>query len=344
MSGLRPDRPSGRWRRATPWFVASLVLALAALPVAEAIQVLPSAPAVGVGHPLSGNTTVAVNMTDTPRFIPKFLLGNVSSTLSVHLDNVGTYNHTFTVSRIPNYVLNTSWTPGELSGFFARNGSLANVSVAPGQQAWANISLNSSTSGKSFEFVSLVPYQFQAGMFGYLNVTVAGAGVRFSDNTTDSYSFVPSALALNSSTFPVKVSVLVMNTGSLGHTFTVGPVANYTLSPTNFTTYFQTHPPLVSATVPSGAGNTVWANFTIAGPGVFQYICTVSGHFANGMYGFIYVNVPVPAPAAPPSTAIVASWILLGSGVVLAIGILLVVVATYTGRFPRRPRGPGGHH
>ncbi len=342
---MRQARHPGPWRRAAPWLAAGLLLATLALPVAAAITHLPSAPSVGLARPLSRNSTVTVNMTDTPRFVPRSLVGATNSTLTVHLDNLGHYNHTFTVSKVPGVILNTSWTPAELSSFFAKNGSLANVSVAPGQQAYANISLNASVGGDSFEFVSLVPFQFQAGMFGFLNVTFSGPGVRLNETTTDSLQFVPNELAVTAPHFPESVDVLVTNMGSFGHTFTLAAQSNYTLSPTNFTSYFTAHPPLVSATVPAGAGSSVWANFTLAAPGVYQYICEVPGHFASGMDGLLYVNVPVPAPPAPPSTAVVETWVLAGSGGLLVIGVLLAVIASFTGRFPRRGRagGHGGH-
>jgi hypothetical protein len=135
----------------------------------------------------------------------------------------------------------------------------------------------------------------------------------------------------------------VTNTGSLGHTFTVSPLANYTLSPANFTTTFATNAPLVNAPIPSGAGSSAWANFTIRGPGVYQYVCTISGHFANGMTGFLYVNIPPPAPPVAPSTAVVDTWILAGSAILLGVGVVVAVVASYSGRFPSKPSSHEKH-
>lgn len=342
MTDVRSRRPAGTWRPAIPWVIAAVLLATAALPVAAAIERIPVAPEVGIARPLGANTTVMVNMTDTPRFVPRSLVGASDSTLTVHLVNQGEFMHTFTVSKVPGFVLNTAWTPAQLSAWFAANGSLANVSVGPGGTGVASISLNGSTGGDSFEFVSLVPFQFQAGMYGFLNVTSSGPGLLLSENTTDSLAFVPDTLAAGPTHFPASIDVLVTNTGSFSHTFTLAAQSNYTLSPANFSQYFQAHPPLVSANVPSGAGSTVWANFTVAAPGVYQYICEVPGHFASGMTGFLYVNVPVPPPPVPPSTAIVASWVLVGSGVLLGIGVALAAVASITGRFPKKP-GTGEH-
>jgi uncharacterized cupredoxin-like copper-binding protein len=328
-----------------PWFLAALLCLSLGIPSAGALARAPSAPSIGFGHPESGNVSSVVNMTDAPAFTPRSLSANVSSTLAVHLVNQGEYNHTFTVSKVPDVVLNTSWSPSSLSTFFKTNGSLANVSVAPGQSAWANISFNASVGGDSFEFVSLVPYQFQAGMWGFINLTVSGPGTMLQENTTDSYSFVPDVLYVpNATHYPIVIDVLVTNTGALGHTFTVSSLSNYTLSPANFSTTFAVNAPLVNAPVPSGAGSTVWGNFTVKAAGVYQYICTISGHFANGMTGDLYVGVPPPPPVPAPSTAIVDTWVLVGSGVLLGIGVLVAVVAAYVGRFPKAPGASEKHH
>jgi uncharacterized cupredoxin-like copper-binding protein len=340
-----PARPSGGFvRRALPWMAAALILSTAGLPSAAALGRLPTAPAVGYAHPASGNATASLNLTDRPRFVPNSVTANASATLSVHLANTGNYSHSFTLSKIPNLALNTSWTPSELNAFFNANGSLVNVTVAPGTSSWANVTFNGSVGGDSFEFVSVVPFQFQAGMWGFVNVTSTGPGEMLSDNTTDSYSFVPATLAATPAHYPVVVDVLVTNQGSLGHTFTVSSLSNYTLSPANFTATFATNAPLVNAPVPSGAGMTVWANFTVRGPGVYQYICTVPGHFANGMTGFLYVGVPVPPPPPVPSTALVDAGILVGSALLLGIGVVLALVANYSGRFPSPPSSGKGHH
>ena len=344
MNEARARRPSRPFRRAVPWLVAALLVASVGLPAAMAAGRLPSAPEIGYAHPLSGNSTATVNLTDAPRYVPSTLLANASATLSVHLVNLGSYAHSFTLSNVPDFSLNSSWTPTQLYAFFQANGSLANVSVAPGQSAWANVTFNSTVGGDSFEFVSVVPYQFQAGMYGTIDVASSGPPLQLSENTTDQYQFVPAVLAAAPPHYPVTLSVLVTNTGALGHTFTVSPLSNFTLSPANFTQTFASHPPLVSAAINSGAGSTAFANFTVRAPGVYQYICTIPGHFANGMTGFLYVGVTPPPPTPTPSTALVESWVLLGSGILLGIGVLLGATAAYLGRFPRKVESPGGHH
>jgi plastocyanin len=346
VARVRTPRLSFGVRRAVPWLVAALFVATVGLPSAAAIAHAPTPAGIGFAHPLSGNSSVTVNLTDAPAFVPSSLSATPNSTFSVELVNQGTYNHTFTLSNVPDLVLSPSLSPAELDSFFAKNGSLANVSVAPGATAFANLTFNASVSGDSFEFVSVVPYQFQSGMRGFVNLSVSGPGVELMENTTDAYRFVPAELAANGTHYPLVIDVMVTNQGSLSHTFTVSPLSNYTLSPANFSDTFTTNAPLVSQSIASGAGTTAWANFTVKAPGVYQYICTVPGHFANGMDGFLYVGVPPTPPPAPPSTAIVEAWILVGSAGLLAVGILVAAIASYSGRFPSKPgnQGEGGYH
>lgn len=340
------SRPSPL-RRALPWFIAGILLAGIGLPgSAFAESGLRAGPLIGEGHAIpAGNRTevVQVVMSDSPAYSPASFTANVSSNLSVELFNNGSLAHTFTVSPLPNYVLPQNWTPLQLDHFYATEGALANVNVSAGQHAWANLTLNASTSPGAYEVYSLIPYQFQAGMSGRILVQ-GGPGLELSENTTDSLSFVPNILDLTPSAYPVTVDVLVTNLGNDGHTFTMSPLSNVTLLPSNFTQFFQQHSPLTNAPIPSGAGNAAWANFTVYGPGVYQYICTITGHFANGMYGFLYVGVPIPPPPPPLSTAIVQGWILVGVAALLGVGIAVVIMASLTGRMPPPPKAPEGPH
>jgi uncharacterized cupredoxin-like copper-binding protein len=319
------------------------MVATVGLPSVAALGSLPQAPMVGYARAPASNLTLAVNLTDAPAFSPQFLNVAAGSTVDLDLHNVGLFNHTFTLAKTPNVRLPATASPAKVYQFFRQNGTLANVSLAPGGSGWANVSFNASSGLSSFEFASVVPYQFQAGMWGLLNITSVGPGLRLSDNTTDSLQFVPSALSASPAHYPTVLDVLVTNEGSFGHTFTVVAQTNLSLSPTNFTTYFTQHPPLVSVNVPSGAGSSAWANFTIAGPGVYEYICEIPGHFGAGMYGFLYVGVPVPALPPAPSTAVVEGWVLVGAAVLVGIGVALAAVASFTGRFPRAPGSHGGH-
>lgn len=338
-----PTRTARIVRRALPWFLGSLLLASIGLPAVAGISVS-VAPEVGVARPLSNVENVTVNLTDRPSFSPQFLSLPAGDSVSFHLVNLGQFAHSFTLSAKPGVRLLPTFTPAQVDSFFALNGTLANVSLVAGAQGWANLTFNASEGLDSFEFASVVPYQFQAGMWGLLNITSQVPGLELNENTTDALLFVPNVLSASPSHYPIVVAVLVQNEGNFGHTFTLASQSNVTLSPANYTAYFAAHAPLVNSNVPASPGGKSWANFTIVAPGVYQYICEISGHFANGMFGFLYVGVPVPAPPAAPSTAVVEGWVLAGSAVLLGIGVLLTAAAALLGRFPPRPNSPDGHH
>ncbi len=339
-------RGEGRWgrplRRALPWAVAALLVAGIGLPmVAASSGSLRAGPEIGYGvavTPPMAHVNVTVAMTDAPAYLPSAITVNTSTILTVHLVNQGNLTHTFTVSNVSGAdALPANSTPQQVDRFFNQNGSRANVSLAPGATATVNLSFGVDSALDVFQFVSVIPYQFQAGMAGTISVSGGPPSVLLEDNTSDALQFLPNTLVVNVTHYPVVVGVDVSNLGSFSHTFTVSAFSNFSLSPANFTSFFQSHPPLVDAPVPSGAGSSVWANFTIAHAGVYQYICTVPGHFASGMYGFVYANVAPPPPPVPPSTAIVQGWVLVGAGLLLVVALLVGLSAAYVGRLPPKP-------
>jgi uncharacterized cupredoxin-like copper-binding protein len=291
-------------------------------------------------------TTVAnLTLTDAPAFEPSGISAVAGGAVDVFLKNVGSYPHTFTVSTVANQTLNRSWTPTELSAFFHANGSRANVSVAPGTSVWSNFTVPPDSAGASFEFVSLVPYQFQAGMSGFLNVTggsSAGA-VRLTDQTAGAgLAFVPGILQANATGYPVTIDIAVANLGSTAHTWTLVPQADVNLTPGNFSSYFQAHPAAANVNVPTTPGTVVWANFTVPKAGVYQFLCEIPGHFAAGMVGDLYVGIPAPAPAATLSDALVEPILLVGAGALIGVGVVLAAAASLVGRIP--PAAPKSHH
>jgi uncharacterized cupredoxin-like copper-binding protein len=336
-------RPTGPWRLAFPWFLAALLLVSFGVPTAAAAtRLVRAAPEIGYAHPETG-LTVTLNMTDAPAFVPNYANVPEGTNVTFNLVNRGNFTHSFTVSTVPDLKLSTSLTPNQLYSFFAKNGSLANVSVGPGATGHATINFPDTDALDQFEFVSVVPYQFQAGMSGVINVTSTGPGVMVNESTINAPGFSPDVLAANGTHYPLVIDILVTNQGTLPHTFTVVPQSNVTLTPQNFTNYFDVHAPLANVNVPPSTGGTVWANFTV-GIGVYQYLCEIPGHFEAGMDGLLYVGVPPPPVPAAPSTAIVEEWVLVGSAVLLGIGVLLAATASFVGRFPAPPKKPGHGH
>lgn len=327
--------------------VVALMIGLLMFPLSGAPGFVGRANAAGGGGGTTAGIPVVnatVNLTDAPSFDPSYLTVAAPSSLHLTLVNQGQIAHSFTLVNRPNFVLNRSWDPVALDAYFTANGSQVNVTLSGGNQTTVVLNFTGEQTGFSYEFVSQVPYQFQAGMLGFLNLTGAPSGPGLVANVSASatqLAWLPDAIGINTSAFPVVVDMAISNDGSNGHTFYLEGQPNYTLDPGNFSQYFAAHPPLVGMNVPTNPGQVEWANFTIQHPGVYEYICTVPGHFLAGMFGFLYVGVPVPAAPVAPSTAIVSVWVLYGGASLLGIGALLAVAALLVGRFPRSPPSAG---
>lgn len=322
-------------------FLLAVVLPLAA-PLARAAQAGRDLglPHVGPAPEVAGHLNVTITTTNVAAFVPNAIEATAGQSLTIRLVNNGTYAHSFTLSRNGSGQFPTNWSPTQLDAYFSAHPPLANVSMPANSTASVNVTVNASMAGGHFEFVSLVPYQFQAGMWGYLNVTAAASStLTFYVNASDTYKFIADALDASAVTkFPVQVNVLFGTLGVLSHTFTLSPLPNYNLSAANYTTFFAQHPPLANIPVPASAGTYNTGSFVINSPGYYEFICTIQGHFANGMFGFLYAGIPVVVPFVPTeSTALVESEVLVGGGALLGIGLVLTAAASLAGRFPPTP-------
>ena len=90
-----------------------------------------------------------------------------------------------------------------------------------------------------------------------------------------------------------------------------------------FTTYGYVAPELSV----SSAGQQVTETFTSPGPGWYEFVCQIQGHFQQGMYGFISFGEPLPsnltvsAPSTGPGTAV---FIIVGTIVALVVIALVL--------------------
>lgn len=349
MSGPRTLR-----RAAIATLVTSVVLLAAVLPlvapVARAIQEGQQLgqPRVSAAPAVPPHVNVTINTSNVPAFVPNAIHVTSGQNLTITLNNNGTYDHTFTLSSNGSERFPLNWSPTELSAYFSAHPPLLNVTMPGMSSEVVNLSVNASMAGGHFEFVSLVPYQFQAGLYGFLNVTppVTTQLTFYVNATATSLRFVSDELnASSEKSFPFAVTVYFGNLGSLSHTFTLSPLPNYNLSSANYTAFFTQHLPLVSIPVPTTTGTYNNGSFVISAPGYYEYICTIPGHFASGMDGFLYAGIPTPPPPVTPvvSTALVQTEVLIGGGSLLGIGVVLAAAASIAGRVP--PPKPGeGHH
>ncbi|MCI4334330.1 MAG: hypothetical protein L3K04_01655 [Thermoplasmata archaeon] len=123
------------------------------------------------------------------------------------------------------------------------------------------------------------------------------------------------------------VTITVTQLGTTLHTFTLSSVDNLTFPTSDSTpdlqTFFTSHPPLVNLTINGTTGFHASATFTAPAKGVYEYVCMVSSHFQEGMFGFFGSGVAPPSPAGPGMPT--------GVYIIAGIVVSLVVVALVLG-------------
>ncbi|MCI4317782.1 MAG: hypothetical protein L3J96_04525 [Thermoplasmata archaeon] len=149
------------------------------------------------------------------------------------------------------------------------------------------------------------PFRATLAFFTVLSLTLTGLGVATgsegaiqrinSSGATNSLTVtVGSAfqftLSTNEVTPGANVTVQIVQTDDIAHTFTLSAVANYQFTDSNTTgdllTFFAKHPPLVNFSIPSGQA-TFTTYFTAPAFGIYEYVCLVAGHYQDGMRGFL---------------------------------------------------------
>ncbi|MCI4319942.1 MAG: plastocyanin/azurin family copper-binding protein [Thermoplasmata archaeon] len=147
---------------------------------------------------------------------------------------------------------------------------------------------------------------------------------------------VGSAFAFAPSDFEVQpgdtVNFAFVGTDTQPHNFLLVAEANYSFpsgaGTSTLLSYFTHHPPLVNLTVGSSPV-TVTATFTAPHLGVYEFVCTQSGHFASGMYGFMGSGVMVTNGQAYDGPG--GPVFLIGGGIA-GLVILAIVLAFVIGR------------
>ncbi len=159
---------------------------------------------------------------------------------------------------------------------------------------------------------------------------------------TSSLTFVPSQFTV----VPGAAVHLIVTQGStFTHTFTLSPLANYTIpttdSPTQLYAFFQAHPPLVNLTLGPTAGVRYYANFTAPPAGTYEFVC--EQHFP-GMKGTMTSSTPASSTGSgsPSSLPLPLVGAVAGAGAIVLATVALVV--TRRRRLRRedgdRPMGP----
>lgn len=311
-------------------FIMALVWTAVLLPLAPQAAATAVNESVDHGwtHLVSAPQNLTVNMT-SQTYDPQDIAVQVGENLTLTIRNNDTQSHTFTVYSQANTTIPRNDTPAELSALFAQPGSsLVNLSLAPGANATWNVTFPTAVS---YEVVSLVPYQFQAGYYGYINATVPVKVTQFNVSAFDSLTFVPNTLSAPTGS---TVDFSVTEEGH-GHTFTLDGCSNDSqvvvgvALPTSDSC-------LTNGTITNlNLGSTVGAVIN-SGPitlpskaGTYWFVCTVPGHFAAGMYGHLYDGTtPVPPTSLPTETSVIQLGILAVAAVAVGLSALLVLMGS----------------
>ncbi len=190
------------------------------------------------------------------------------------------------------------------------------------------------------------PYRPTIALLTVLSLCLFGLGVAAGAGGTDRIAStaasdsltvtVGSVFAFTLSTDQVtpgdNVTVSIVQTDDVGHTFTLSSVAGYTFDTSNSTSslmaFFAAHPPLVNFSIP--AGEATYTTSFIAPPfGLYEYVCLISGHFQAGMRGILGSGEPGAAIAADTGPG---AAVFIISGTIAGLVVLAIVLGFVVGR------------
>jgi hypothetical protein len=156
---------------------------------------------------------------------------------------------------------------------------------------------------------------------------------------------------------PVNATITVTFTdddpANMQHSFNISSREGFVI-PTSYTAtqlnqLFSAYPPLYAATVYSLGNQSVGKFQSPATPGWYEFVCNVSGHFQDGMYGFIAFGENLPSNLTPPSRTGVGGGLTFSplDAAVIAVFVLalaLVYFVWWRRRSARRMSPASGLH
>lgn len=145
------------------------------------------------------------------------------------------------------------------------------------------------------------------------------------------YSFQESTTELQPNS---TVSLSFVNADSISHTYTLiavqGKVIPTSYSPSQLTTYEQKWGSIVWV---NGTGTGTYpATFPAPPKGWYEFVCMESGHFQEGMYGFIAFGEPLPSNLTVTTPNVGAGWpVYVISGTIVSLVIITIVLGFVIG-------------
>jgi len=130
------------------------------------------------------------------------------------------------------------------------------------------------------------------------------------------------------------ITVTFTDVDDLPHSFTIssreGFVIPTTYDPTQLNELFVTYPALYSSLLNGSGDRSVGTFESPSVPGWYEFVCNVSGHFQNGMYGFIAFGENLPKNLTVPNrTGIGGGTLSPIEAIGIGVGVILVLALGY---------------
>lgn len=327
------ERLRGRRGALSVGILALLLVGTTGYPLVAEMGGAQVAPSTEVAREVLASSVVEdlVVKDNSPQFTPSTVVVTAGELVTFSVNNDGNDTHTFTIYKVPNGNIpcTPSDPPNVAEQYVNANGSLVNLTLAPHTLAWTNVTFVSATT---LEFLSVLPSDCLYGT-GSIHVLPAGtvSQQELFVNATSSLTFDPSTMQAQAGV-PIVVNAGVV--GALSHTFVLDAISNDTaLSPGGtLPSNFPGPGTGPSAAFPISlnllsAGTTYTSAPIILPAGVYWYVCTVPGHFTGGMYGKLYVSIPLTLPQSIPTiTNVLQYGYLAVVAVVIGLGAFLVLM------------------
>jgi hypothetical protein len=167
---------------------------------------------------------------------------------------------------------------------------------------------------------------------------------------TGSYSYTPDTFQDLPTNSTINVTFVDNSTMTDPHTFTIIGEEGVQLSSStsqaeiNRLSFGHNPSPLFNLNVsPSNPKNVSW--FESPGPGWYEFVCSQSSHFSDGMYGFIAFGMNLPSNLTLPnetSISLPLTFNLVDAGIVTAFVVVLALAVVLWHRQSSRARSSQG--
>jgi plastocyanin len=130
------------------------------------------------------------------------------------------------------------------------------------------------------------------------------------------------------------ITVTFSDADVLAHSFTISSREGFVIptnyNPTQLTQLFEEYPAIYSSLLNYSGDRSVGTFESPAQPGWYEFVCNVSGHFQDGMYGFVAFGENLPSNLTTPDrTGVGGGNISPLEAAGIGVGIIAVLAIAY---------------